>query len=50
MIDLCSHCFHTRSVWHNKRSATLITAAVNIAIVVFIDGMVSSEDRILGDN
>lgn len=41
--------FHARSVWHNKRFATLITAAVNMAIVMFIDGTVSLENRVLHD-
>lgn len=48
MIDLCRHCFHAGSVWHNELSAPLVTATVNIAIAMFIDGVVSSEARVLG--
>lgn len=48
MIDLCRHCFHAGSVWHNELSAALITVTVNIAIAMLIDGRVSSEARVLG--
>lgn len=48
MIDLCRHCFHAGSVWHNELSAALITVTVNIAIAMLIDGRVSLEARVLG--